>query len=575
MQNNVITLVLAWYVTHTMASYYAKSAFYLAEEEGKAEEMSEGGLLSFSLLPLSLAVSFLQLAMSGVVGKMYLIFRGVDGKVDPWKYFHDARVSNSSLSGNLLVVAACNAAGTVLTNIAYLHANVSLVQLIKSMEFVATYICEGVVFKTVNNWTTVLGGVLVVLGSLVASSNDLSMNTSSMAAILLANVVLPIRNVLTKSAIGSKDSLPDGSKSEEVPKGFLLFALISSIGAVFVGIATLLSMAMFSFVYTSASVQEALRSSFMYTTYNSISFVMLGVLDPGMHAILNVLKRAFTVITSMAIFSQPFTSEFIFGLFVVMGGLVVYLVGKKTIDPSNCFALHRKNFLFGAFISAVILLYCVDILAYPLLQYDPNTEEPPEVCDIERLSTFVDEFSGGGMNCPEQDLLAKWYSTAGSVFEWGMGSSTLVASYLGVSRLTAVDSAQTWVENVRTIASHPTYTFRHANVGPIVMWGYPADDQHKDWWPEYSLQVDRESSPFDIYLVDGRFRVASACRALLHGHAESYVLVHDFDRYQYQVLLTLADRVEQERKLIVLKRKSTTTDEELLHLWDEYKFVQI
>ena len=138
--------------------------------------------------------------------------------------------------------------------------------------------------------------------------------------------------------------------------------------------------------------------------------------------------------------------------------------------------------------------------------------------NVAALRNFHDRFSGGGMNRPEQELLARTYASAESVFEWGMGSSTLIAAHVGIKRLTAVDSAPTWVDKVRgMLKGRPTYTFRHADIGPVIKFGNPKDQTHKDQWPDYSLQVDREQDPFDVYLVDGRFRVACACRALLHG----------------------------------------------------------
>ena len=194
---------------------------------------------------------------------------------------------------------------------------------------------------------------------------------------------------------------------------------------------------------------------------------------------------------------------------------------------------------------------------------------------IQLLDEFRDQFSGGGMDRPEQELLARTYTNAKSVFEWGMGSSTLVAAHVGIKRLTAVDSTTTWVEKVRAMLKHPMYTFRHADIGPVIVFGIPKDDAHKDQWPDYSLQVDQENEPFDVYLVDGRFRVACACRALLHGRADSLVLVHDFGRDEYKVLLTLADKGEQERVLVVLRRKPTTSDAEIKAVWEKYKFIQL
>ena len=199
--------------------------------------------------------------------------------------------------------------------------------------------------------------------------------------------------------------------------------------------------------------------------------------------------------------------------------------------------------------------------------------------EVRQSPTFRDAFVGGGMTPPEQELLARLYASATSVFEWGMGSSSLIASHAGIERLTAVDSASTWVDKVSGMLAekNPSYKFWHVDIGPVGMWGRVSTTQVanvKERFPNYSLQVDRVSSPADIYLVDGRFRVACACRALLHGRADSLVLVHDFERPEYHILLTLADKVENEDKLVVLRRKATTADDAILALWEEYKYNQ-
>ena len=190
------------------------------------------------------------------------------------------------------------------------------------------------------------------------------------------------------------------------------------------------------------------------------------------------------------------------------------------------------------------------------------------------LHNFHDRFSGGGMNRPAQALLARTYANAESVFERGMGSSTLIAAHVGIKKLTAVDSAPTWVQKVRSILNRPQYTFRHADIGPVKDFGTPKDQTRKDKWPDYSLQVTRESEPFDVYLVDGRFRVACACQAMLHGRADSLIMVHDFGRDAYQVLLTLADKVEQVRVLAVLRRKTMVSNKDIQAVWEQYQFIQ-
>ncbi|QDZ19694.1 hypothetical protein HOP50_03g22120 [Chloropicon primus] len=175
------------------------------------------------------------------------------------------------------------------------------------------------------------------------------------------------------------------------------------------------------------------------------------------------------------------------------------------------------------------------------------------------------------MSLKEKEVLYRLYSASNSVFEWGIGSSTIIAAQAGVERLTGVDSAMPWVKKVRKHVPS-NYNIRHAYIGEVKEWGKPVNETHKDLWPNYSEQVNREQEPFDVYLVDGRFRVACAALALLHGQKDSRVLVHDFQRSSYQVILEVADKMEQQEKLVVLRRKATTSDAELLVFWEKYEF---
>lgn len=180
-------------------------------------------------------------------------------------------------------------------------------------------------------------------------------------------------------------------------------------------------------------------------------------------------------------------------------------------------------------------------------------------------------FPGGGMQPSEQDLLKRVMLNASTMFEWGMGSSTMIADYLNISRLTSVDSSQDWVQQLKTKLSHRMYKLIYVDIGRVKMWGVPVDSSYKQAWSNYSGHVNREKKSFDVYLVDGRFRVACASLALKHGHSRSLVLVHDWKRSKYHVLLDYAERVEKIGNLIVLRRRPSVSDNDLLALWDRYK----
>lgn len=194
------------------------------------------------------------------------------------------------------------------------------------------------------------------------------------------------------------------------------------------------------------------------------------------------------------------------------------------------------------------------------------------------MTKFINPFSGGGMSKKEIAFLAHKYttSTGGGIFEWGMGSSTLLSVFLQVRRLVAVDSDSKWVESLKANAKHqPGYDFIFVDIGPVREYGNPVDPSSKSKWPKYSKSVDQYNTSFDIYLVDGRFRVACACRAFLHGHINSEIIVHDFSRQQYHVLFeisTLSSHVNN--NIVSLKRKPEITDVTILQMWEKYKYTK-
>ena len=88
-----------------------------------------------------------------------------------------------------------------------------------------------------------------------------------------------------------------------------------------------------------------------------------------------------------------------------------------------------------------------------------------------------------------------------------------------------------------------------------------------------------EQCPFDIYLVDGRFRVACAIMAFLHssrGDHNTTILMHDFEspspaHSSYKEILRVADKVEfSGSQLVALKRKDDVTDEMLQDMYLEF-----
>jgi len=199
--------------------------------------------------------------------------------------------------------------------------------------------------------------------------------------------------------------------------------------------------------------------------------------------------------------------------------------------------------------------------------------------------------TGGGLDNSDRELLAKLYYNASNVFEFGLGESTHIAAYVGVTRYSGVDTDATWVGQAREDAKEMNhFKFSFADIGSTRIFGNP-DDESLQKIP-YALQsapLNNEMEAYDVYLVDGRYRVACACACFLHawdrgGKKERIrVGVHDWSRgkigvgnvsidwgWGYWSLLEIADVEYQSKELAILKLKSNTTKQDILTMWKKH-----
>jgi hypothetical protein len=118
-----------------------------------------------------------------------------------------------------------------------------------------------------------------------------------------------------------------------------------------------------------------------------------------------------------------------------------------------------------------------------------------------------------------------------------------------------------------------------ADIGRTHNFGRPLKDLKKNQYDYVVAPLVVERCPFDVYLVDGRFRVACGLLALLHssrGGHDATILVHDFEspapeHSSYKELLRVCDKIEfSGSQLAALKRKDGVTDEMLHEMYLEF-----
>jgi hypothetical protein len=192
----------------------------------------------------------------------------------------------------------------------------------------------------------------------------------------------------------------------------------------------------------------------------------------------------------------------------------------------------------------------------------------------------------GGLSRMDRIKMADYYYKAESVFEFGLGESTYLANYMGVQRYAGIDSDPVWVSMTReNVSNH--FRFYFGDVGLTGAWGFPYETSLPKSILNYQLAAFIvEPKPFDVYLVDGRWRLPSLVASFLHAsargapHHHTIGLLHDCrprgpkyedDRPKYKLADHLLEVVDHSgSRLCVYKRRAETTDKQLVEIWHKY-----
>lgn len=146
------------------------------------------------------------------------------------------------------------------------------------------------------------------------------------------------------------------------------------------------------------------------------------------------------------------------------------------------------------------------------------------------------------MSPGERALFAKALDAATHYFEYGSGGSTIWAADRGLV-VYGVESDGRWVEALKQKVGERCQV-EAVDIGPLKEWGFPASDQYRERYPQYSSAIERHDTAFDLILVDGRFRVSCVIAAVRHtlvnssATAGTKIFIHDFwNRVHYHKVL--------------------------------------
>ncbi|MGD0192585.1 MAG: hypothetical protein ABSD74_17750 [Rhizomicrobium sp.] len=162
------------------------------------------------------------------------------------------------------------------------------------------------------------------------------------------------------------------------------------------------------------------------------------------------------------------------------------------------------------------------------------------------------------MSEPEYQLFECFLRNSDRYLEFGTGGSTCAASRQVGKGILSVDSSEEWLKKVADACAGEEFKVKpvlvYADIGPTGAWGTPIDGSGRDRWPSYYESVwDRPfSRDTDLYLVDGRFRVACFAQTLLNCRADALIAIHDFaSRPSYHIVRELAREIASEGELSV------------------------
>jgi hypothetical protein len=183
------------------------------------------------------------------------------------------------------------------------------------------------------------------------------------------------------------------------------------------------------------------------------------------------------------------------------------------------------------------------------------------------------------MEASEQALFVAFLQLASIYVEFGCGGSTVLAASLVSKEIIALDSSRDWLDQVAAecietkLPVQPKLVF--ADIGPTGEWGRPVDDGCKERWPSYSTAIWEEplAGDADLYLVDGRFRVACFLETLLRCRSDSIILIHDFAvREEYHVVRQFGREIATTANLSAFVRRPAYKQDRLLETLEKARY---
>ena len=182
------------------------------------------------------------------------------------------------------------------------------------------------------------------------------------------------------------------------------------------------------------------------------------------------------------------------------------------------------------------------------------------------------------MSAEEQQLLESYMTPTTRYFEWGSGGSTDTYSRLTSNTVVSIENYKGWCDKVSSLP-YVKCREREGNLFykcivpyPTIQYGYPEDPANNGKFDEYINAIE-EYQNFDVVLVDARWRVACALKALDYITDDTVVFMHDMGprRTYYDSVFKWYKEIKRADSLVAMRRRKNVlrpTEEE----FKKYKY---
>lgn len=160
-------------------------------------------------------------------------------------------------------------------------------------------------------------------------------------------------------------------------------------------------------------------------------------------------------------------------------------------------------------------------------------------------------------------IFYNYLDKANIYFEFGTGGSTVqAANRRNITKIYSVENVPAWYLKMLTTINPDKVTYYYTDMdSKYNSGGHPGPKSSYSDWIKYSraitnLDIDSAKN-IDLFLIDGRFRVACLLNCFSYMSTDAFIIFDDFQqRKQYHIVLDYFTIIENGKNMAILKKKT-------------------